>query len=116
MLVLVVYFAVVVGLGHFLGRAFGVNSYPVLVVLMAASSLAILPLRRIVQNWIDRTFYPARRANRKAMRLLADELAGLINPEDVTSHPARSPGCPVPADRSGSLPQDDGRGQRLPRL
>ena len=84
-LVLVVYFAVVVGVGHFLGRAFAVNSYPVLVVLMAASSLAILPLRRVVQDWIDRTFYPARRANRKAMGLLADELAGLINPEDVTA-------------------------------
>nr|MEE4269089.1 SpoIIE family protein phosphatase [Candidatus Krumholzibacteria bacterium] len=83
--VLLVYFLVVVGLGYFLGRVFQVNSYPVLVLIMAASGLAILPMRRVIQEFIDQSFYPSRRAPRQAMSDLADHLTGLIDTGEVTA-------------------------------
>lgn len=79
------YFLVVVGIGYFLGRVFNVNSYPVLVLIIAASSLAILPMRRVIQGWIDQAFYPSRRANRRAMGELANRLTGLIDSQEVLS-------------------------------
>jgi len=82
-LVLLTYFVVVLGLGEFLARVFAVETYRVLVVVMAGSSLAILPLRRWIQGMIDNAFYPARRANRRSMTRLADLLTGLIDPEEV---------------------------------
>ena len=83
LLVLVAYFLVVVGLGHFLSDLFNISMQPVLMLLVAATGLAFLPLRKMTQNWIDYTFYPARRANRMAMQLLADQLTGLIDSEEV---------------------------------
>lgn len=80
---LLAYFLVVVGLGYFLGKVFQVNSYPVLVLLMAASGLAILPMRSLIQDGIDQAFYPSRKANRQAMAELAQNLTGLIDSEDV---------------------------------
>ena len=80
---LVAYFLVVVGLGHFLSQVFRISMQPVILLLVAAAGLAILPLRRLVQSWIDRTFYPSRRANRKAMGRLADELTELIDSDEV---------------------------------
>jgi sigma-B regulation protein RsbU (phosphoserine phosphatase) len=80
---LLVYFVVVGGVGYFLGRVFQVDSYPVLVLIIAASGLAILPMRRVIQGWIDQTFYPSRRANRRAMAALAARLTGLIDAQDV---------------------------------
>ncbi|MEN8005658.1 MAG: SpoIIE family protein phosphatase [Candidatus Krumholzibacteriota bacterium] len=82
-LVLLIYFVIVLGLGEFLGRIFKVDTYGVLLVVMAGSSLAILPLRRWIQGTIDNAFYPARRANRRTMTVLADRLTGLIDPEEV---------------------------------
>jgi sigma-B regulation protein RsbU (phosphoserine phosphatase) len=71
------------GLGEFLAQVFHVETYRVLLVVMAGSSLAILPLRRWIQGMIDNAFYPARRANRRSMTRLADQLTGLIDPEEV---------------------------------
>jgi sigma-B regulation protein RsbU (phosphoserine phosphatase) len=83
LLVLVFYFVVVLGLGDFLAKVFKVETYRVLLLVMAGSSLAILPLRRWIQGMIDNAFYPARRANRRAMTKLADRLTRLIDPEEV---------------------------------
>ena len=82
-LVLLTYFVIVMGLGEFLAQVFQVETYRVLLVVMAGSSLAILPLRRWIQGMIDNAFYPARRANRRSMTRLADQLTGLIDPEEV---------------------------------
>jgi sigma-B regulation protein RsbU (phosphoserine phosphatase) len=83
LLVLLTYFVIVLGLGEFLAQVFKVETYRVLLVVMAGSSLAILPLRRWIQGMIDNAFYPARRANQRAMNRLADCLTGLIDPEEV---------------------------------
>jgi sigma-B regulation protein RsbU (phosphoserine phosphatase) len=83
LLVLVFYFVVVLGLGDFLARVFQVETQSVLLVVMAGSSLAILPVRRRIQGMIDNAFYPARRANRRAMTKLADRLTRLIDPDEV---------------------------------
>jgi len=80
---LAAFFCVVVVLGALLSRAFHISTYPVLLIIVAGSSLAIQPLRRLVQGWIDRTFYPSRRVHRRTMVILADELAGLIELTDV---------------------------------
>ncbi len=80
---LLMYFLVVVGIGYFLGRIFQVDSYPVLVPIMAASGLAILPMRRVIQGWIDQAFYPSRRANRRAIADLAHRLTGMIDAQEV---------------------------------
>lgn len=82
---LLMYFLVVVGIGYFLGRVFAVDSYPVLVLIIAGSGLAILPMRRVIQGWIDQAFYPSRRANHKAMKELANRLTGLIDSQEVVS-------------------------------
>ncbi len=82
-LVLLIYFVIVLGLGEFLAKLFKVETYWVLLLVMAGSSLAILPLRRWIQGTIDTAFYPARRANRRTMTSLADRLTGLIDPGDV---------------------------------
>jgi sigma-B regulation protein RsbU (phosphoserine phosphatase) len=73
----------VLGLGDVLARVFQIDMQPVLLIMMAGSSLAILPLRGWIQGWIDNAFYPARRANRQAMNRLADRLTGLIDPAEV---------------------------------
>ncbi len=83
LLVLLIYFVVVLGVGDFLAKIFQVETYRVLLVVMAGSSLAILPLRRWIQGMIDNAFYPARRANRRAMTKLADRLTRLIDTEEV---------------------------------
>jgi serine phosphatase RsbU (regulator of sigma subunit) len=83
LLVLVAYFVVAVGLGHFLSGLLNVSLQPLLLLLVAATGLAVLPLRRLIQTWIDHAFYPSRRANRKSMRTLADQLTGLIDSEEV---------------------------------
>lgn len=82
-LVLLTYLVMVLGLGDLLARFFQVETQPVLLIMVAGSSLAILPLRGWIQGWIDNAFYPARRANRRAMHRLADRLTGLIDPTAV---------------------------------
>jgi len=83
LLVLLVYLIMVLGLGEFLAGYFQVQTQSLLLVMIAGSGLAILPLRRRIQGAIDDAFYPARRANRRAMTRLADRLTGLIDPTDV---------------------------------
>ena len=85
LLLLAAFFLVVVGLGTLFSRVFAVSAYPVLLIIAAGSSLAIQPLRRVVQDWIDRTFYPARRVHRRAVAALGDELAGLIELDEVVA-------------------------------
>ncbi len=81
--VLLVYFVIVVGLGQLLAGLFSVSTYPVLLLVVAATSLTILPLRRFIQGWIDDTFYPGRRANRQAISHLGQDLTSLIDADEV---------------------------------
>ncbi len=80
---LLVYFLALFGVGHMLGRLFLVDSYPILVLMMAAASLAILPMRRLIQTWIDQAFYPSRRATRNVISRLAAKLTGLMELREV---------------------------------
>ena len=84
LLVLLSYLMVVGVMGHYLTSSFGVSTYPLVIVIVAASSLVILPLRRTVQRWIDHAFYPARRANRAAVAQLGHDLTGQIDQDGVT--------------------------------
>ncbi len=81
--VLAIYFVIVVGLGQLLAGLFSVSTYPVLLLVVAASSLTILPLRRVIQGWIDDTFYPGRRANLQAISHLGQDLTALIDADEV---------------------------------
>ena len=81
--VLLIYFVMVVGLGKLLAGLFSISTYPILLVVVAASSLTILPLRRVIQTWIDNTFYPGRRANRQALSNLGQNLTALIDADQV---------------------------------
>ncbi len=83
LLVLVGYLLAVVVLGQVLSAVFRVSTYPLLLVVVAVSSLAILPLRRVVQAWVDNAFYPARRVHREQVARLADELAELVETDEV---------------------------------
>ncbi len=83
LIVLVAYFLIVVGLGQLLASLFSISTYPVLLLVVAASSLTVLPLRRLIQNWIDDTFYPGRRANSEAFSLLGKGLTALIDTDEV---------------------------------
>jgi sigma-B regulation protein RsbU (phosphoserine phosphatase) len=78
-LVLLGYLFVVGIVGHLMTRAFQVSTYPLVIIIVAASGLVVLPLRRTAQHWVDRAFYPARLANRSAIVQLGDELTGIID-------------------------------------
>ena len=80
---LLIYLLVLGGVGHVLGRVFQVDSYPVLVLILAAASLVIMPLRRLIQRWIDQTFYPSRRASRQVISRLAGKLTGIMELREV---------------------------------
>ncbi len=82
-LILAAYFAGVGILGTLLARFYQVSALPLLVVLIAACSLAVLPLRRHVQSWVDAAFYPSRRANREATASLGRDLAGTVEAADA---------------------------------
>ncbi|HOX25181.1 MAG TPA: SpoIIE family protein phosphatase [Candidatus Krumholzibacteria bacterium] len=73
------YFLVAGLLGTWLTRVYLVSAYPVTVLVIAAASLAVLPLRRRVQGWVDAAFYPSRRANRDAIARLGRSLATQVN-------------------------------------
>ncbi len=81
--VLTIYLVAVIGLGAFLTNFFQVSAQWVLLLITAASSLLILPMRRLVQAGIDNTFYPSRRANRAAINALAEDMAELIDIGDA---------------------------------
>lgn len=85
LLLVAAFFLVVVGLGTLLSRVFAVSAYPLLLIIAAGSSLAVQPLRRLVQDWIDHALYPARRVHRRTVAGLGDELAGLIELDDVVA-------------------------------
>jgi len=74
-LVLAGYLITVAVLGTLVTRTYEVSAFPVLVVLIAASSLAVLPLRRRVQRLVDVTLYPSRGADRAALTALSRALA-----------------------------------------
>ena len=85
LLVVLGYFLIVGLVGKVVAGVFGADTWPVMVVIAAASGLVIMPLRNVVQAWLDNNFYPARRANRRAISLLAEELTGLIDPHEVVA-------------------------------
>lgn len=77
------YVAITALLGTWMQRVYEISAYPVLVVTIAACSLAVLPLRRRVQGWVDAAFYPSRRANRNAIMRIGRDLAGQVQAEDA---------------------------------
>jgi len=83
-MVLLGYFVVVVGAGLVFGRLLGVRSDQITLALVAVSGLLVLPFKGLAQRWVDRTFYPARQANRHAMTSLAEELTGIIDADEAT--------------------------------
>ena len=74
-LIIAAYMVGVGVLGSLLTRTYQVSAYPVVVVIIGASSLAVLPLRRQVQTWVDKAFYPSRQAGREAITRLGLDLA-----------------------------------------
>ncbi len=84
-MVLLGYFLVVLGVGLVFGQLLGVRSDHITLALVAISGLLFLPFKGLAQDWIDRTFYPARKANRQAMNRLAEELTGMIDTTEVLS-------------------------------
>ena len=82
-LVLAAYVLGIGVLGSLLNRTFEVQTYPVMVLAIAACSLAVLPLRRRVQSWVDATFYPSRLANREAVAALGRALAVQVNADEA---------------------------------
>lgn len=82
-IILGAYFLGVGVLGALLTEVFQVQTYPVLVAIIAASSLVVLPLRRRVQTWVDAAFYPSRRANRRAIADLGRSLAVQVSAEEA---------------------------------
>ena len=83
LVVLLGYFLIVGLVGNLVAGTFNVQKWPVMVLTAAASGLAITPLRRVLQSGIDNTFYPARRADRRAINELSERLTGVIAPADV---------------------------------
>jgi serine phosphatase RsbU (regulator of sigma subunit) len=86
LVVVAVFVLVVIGLGSLLSQVFSVSAYPVLLAIAAGSSLAVQPLRRVVQDWIDRTFYPRRGVHRRVFAGLGDELARLVELDEAAAH------------------------------
>jgi len=82
-MVLGCYFVVVVGIGLVFGRLLGVRSEQITLAMVAGCGLLALPLRNLAQRWVDRAFYPARQANRRAMNRLAGELTELIDADEA---------------------------------
>jgi sigma-B regulation protein RsbU (phosphoserine phosphatase) len=132
LLVLAGYFLGVGILGALLARFYAVDELPVLVAMIAACSLAVLPLRRRIQRWVDLAFYPARRANREATAalgrelarsvdagaahvLLLDRLADLYRPARVSLALADAGAEDLPLVEVGIRPPDARAGPPLPR-
>lgn len=84
--VLITYYFLFIGLGHLLLRLYSIDTFPILLMVLATCSLTILPLRRFVQRWIDDIFYPGRRIHHEAVTALARELTRLIDLEKVSRH------------------------------
>jgi sigma-B regulation protein RsbU (phosphoserine phosphatase) len=83
LILLMVYFLVVVVMGHFLTSYFQESAYPLAILAVAGCALILMPARRKVQGWIDDTFYPARRANREAIEELGHQLSRLLDSQDA---------------------------------
>ncbi len=83
LLLVLAYFVVVGQVGRLLETYFRISTYPLVILVVAGGALAIMPARRFLQGWIDRAFYPERRANRAAILTLGHELAGLIDSQSA---------------------------------
>ncbi len=70
-------------IGSLLDATLETNTYPVMVLAIAACSLAVLPMRRRVQGWVDATCYPSRRANREAVTALGRALAVQVDADEA---------------------------------
>jgi sigma-B regulation protein RsbU (phosphoserine phosphatase) len=81
---LVLVYVILVGvLGQALTSYFRIATYPLVLTTAAGSALLVMPARRAIQGWIDRTFYPARQADRAAILALGQELSGILESEDA---------------------------------
>jgi len=75
LVVLGLYFVGVGVLGKMLADVYQVSHLPAVAVVIGLCSLSVLPLRRRLQEGLDRTFYPSRRADRETLNRLAHTLA-----------------------------------------
>jgi len=84
----VILYVVLVGvLGGVLTGYFKTSSYPVVLSAVVIIALILNPARHALHEFIDRTFYPSRRATREAIEELAHRLSGLIDdPVSLTAH------------------------------
>jgi len=77
------YFLVVIGMGGFIVRHFGISSETANLIFLAIVALAFQPIRTGIQNIIDRRFYRNRYQYQKTLLKLSQELPGLVNIQDV---------------------------------
>lgn len=82
-LILAAYFLSAGVLSTRLAAIYRVEAYPVTVMIVAACSLAVLPLRRRVQRWVDTAFYPSRLANRQAIAGIGRHLATQVSADQA---------------------------------
>lgn len=106
------YFVVVILLGRLVSRFLSLDTYPLAILTVAGSALAVLPARRAVQRWIDRAFYPSRGAGRAALLELGRELTGQLD-GDAAAHTLLRRLAELYAPERLSLFLADPRGQRL---
>lgn len=83
LVILAGYFLVAGIVGKLLTEVYEISAFPITVLMVAASSLAVLPLRRRVQGWVDAAFYPSRRANRDAVTRIGRNLATQVGAESA---------------------------------
>lgn len=80
---IMLYFLVVIGMGGFIVRYFGISSETANLIFLAVVALAFQPIRTGIQNIIDRRFYRDRYEYQKTLLKLSQELPGLVNIQDV---------------------------------
>ncbi len=68
---LLVFFAVVYGVGHLLITYLGITSRTPILLLAMMLALGVSPAQRFLQDWLERRFYP----ERYQLRIMLDDLA-----------------------------------------
>ncbi|MFH0882137.1 MAG: SpoIIE family protein phosphatase [bacterium] len=68
---LLVFFAIVYGAGHFLITYLGITSRTPILLLAMTLALGVSPAQRFLQDWLERRFYP----ERYQVRIMIDDLA-----------------------------------------
>jgi len=80
---ILLYFLLVIGLGGFIVRQFGISSELANLIFLAIVALAFQPIRNWIQTVIDRRFYRDRYQYQKMLLQLSKELPGIVNIQDI---------------------------------